>query len=169
MHLVVCQIWSPLSMQPLPKSINCDQTFLLRHTWVFSLVMRLYRPQYTDRVCCQSPSSCTSFLGMSLSNVTRMNHCISFNTAWPNFNCGFRSSLLRYIETSFSLARWDRCDKATPSSRKFHNNQAEADTLHIAEKECNSWAIEQMKRLFAMHKHVWASCDMQTCRWWQAD
>jgi len=37
--------------------------FLLRNTWIFSLVMRIYCPRYTDRVCCGSPSSCTSFLG----------------------------------------------------------------------------------------------------------
>ena len=92
-------LMTSLSMQPLAKSINCDQSVILRHTWVFSLVMRIYRPQYTDRVCCESSSSCTLFLGIWPLNVTRMNHCISFNTAWPEevpiFRCGLRSSLLR--------------------------------------------------------------------------
>ena len=37
-----------LSIQVLAKSIRCDQSFLLRYTWVFSLVMRITRPQYID-------------------------------------------------------------------------------------------------------------------------
>ena len=85
-----------LFMQALAKSSSCGQSFLLRSTWVFSLVMRIYRPQYTDRVWCGSPSTCTSFVGISLLNVTRMNHCISFNTAWPEgvpiFTSGLRLS-----------------------------------------------------------------------------
>jgi len=72
-----------LSIQAVAKSISCDQSFLLRYTWVFSIVMRLYRPQYIDRVWCGSPSSCTSFFDILLLNVTRMKHCKSFNTTWP--------------------------------------------------------------------------------------
>jgi len=72
-----------LFMQALTKSSSCDQSFLLRSTCVFSLVMRIYRPQYTDSVCWVLPSSCNSFLRMSPLNVTRMDHCISFNTTWP--------------------------------------------------------------------------------------
>ena len=72
-----------LFIQALAKISSCDQSFLLRSTCVFSLVMRIYRPQYTDSVCWVLPSSWTSFLRMSPLNVTRMNHCISFNTTWP--------------------------------------------------------------------------------------
>jgi len=46
----------------LPKSVSRDQSFLLSYAWVFSLVMRIYRPQYIDRVWRESPSSCNSFL-----------------------------------------------------------------------------------------------------------
>jgi hypothetical protein len=56
-NLITC-----LSMQALAKSISCDQSVLLRYTWVFSLVMRMYRPRYIYRVWRESPSSCTSFL-----------------------------------------------------------------------------------------------------------
>jgi len=90
-NLITC-----LSMQALAKSISCEQSFLLRYTWVFSLVKRIYLPQYIDRVWRRSPSSCTSFLEILLLNVTRMNHCRSFKTTWPEnvpiFTCGLRFS-----------------------------------------------------------------------------
>jgi len=72
-----------LIMQALAKSSSCDQSFLHGSTCVFSLVMRIYRTQYTDSVCWVLQSSCTSFLRISPLIVTRMNHCISFNTTWP--------------------------------------------------------------------------------------
>jgi len=90
-NLITC-----LSMQALAKSISCDQSFLLRYTWVFSLVMRMYRPQYIDRVWHESPISCTSFFDILLLNVTRIKHCRSFNTTWPEevpiFTCVLRFS-----------------------------------------------------------------------------
>jgi len=94
-YLVVCRIWWLLCLcsHLLSPSISIN-LFLLTYTWVFSLLMRIYRPQYTDRVCCESPSSCTSFLSTSLLNVVGMNHCIPFNTAWsevPIFTFGLRS------------------------------------------------------------------------------
>ena len=90
-NLITC-----LSMQALARSISRYQSFLLRYTWVSSLVMRIYRPQYIDRVWRGSPSSWKSFFGILLLNVTIMNHCIAFNTTWPEevpiFTCGLRSS-----------------------------------------------------------------------------
>jgi len=80
-----------LSMQALAKSSNCDQSFLLRSTWVFSLVIRIYRPQYTERVCCGSPSSCISFLGISMS---------------PEWNTASRLTLRDQKEFQSSLPVW---------------------------------------------------------------
>ena len=116
----------PLSMQPLAKSINCDQIFLLRNTWVFSLVMRIYRPQYTDRVCCDSPSSCSSFVTIEVDGDIL---CLLL----VEIVCATKQS--RHLEN-------------------INDNQAEAGTLHIVDKECNSWATELMNRQFAMHKQV---------------
>ena len=85
------------------KSNSCDQFYLLRCTLVFALGMRIYRPQKTDRVCCGSPSSCNSFLGMSILNITRMNHCFEFKTAWTGvaiFTSGLSLSLW-WMETYF--------------------------------------------------------------------
>jgi len=117
-HLGICQIWSLLCLcTHLPSPSIATNLFLHRYTWLFSLLMCIYRPQYTDRVWCESPSSCTSFLGISHLNVTRINSCISFNTAWPLVVWGHQY-WGRWRHT-LSLARWDsRYDEVTPSSGK---------------------------------------------------
>ena len=45
LNLITC-----LFMQALPNSIRYAKSVLLRSTWVFSLVMRIYRSQCIDRV-----------------------------------------------------------------------------------------------------------------------
>jgi hypothetical protein len=85
-----------LSMQARAKSISCDQAFMLGYTRVFSLVMRIYRPMYIERVWRGSQGSCTSLFGILLLNLTRMNDCMPFNTTCPEkvpiFICALRSS-----------------------------------------------------------------------------
>ena len=44
-YLITC-----LFMQAPAKFISSDQSFLLRYTQVFSLVMQIYSPNYIDRV-----------------------------------------------------------------------------------------------------------------------
>jgi len=70
-HLVACRIWwlfCLCSHFPSP-SVVTNLCCLL-----FSVIMRIYRPQYTDRVCCESPSSCTS---LSHGDVTVYFRCQS--------------------------------------------------------------------------------------------
>jgi len=66
--------------------------------------------QDTDRVCWGSPISCTSFLDISLLIVTRIKHCISFKTAWPE-ECQYRHLVWGYNR----WGRW-RCTLFAPQS-----------------------------------------------------
>ena len=85
-----------ITTQSMHHSLNPSLVtkLLLRYTSVISLVMRMYGPQYIDRVWRESPSSCIWFFDILHLNVTRMNHCRSFNTTWPEevpiFTCGLR-------------------------------------------------------------------------------
>jgi len=134
-HLGVYKTWSLVCLGiALAKSISCDQSFLLRYTWVFSLVMPIYRPQYIERVWCWSPSSCTSFFDILLLNLIRMNHCRSFKTTWseevPYFPVVWGPHSDRWRST-LSHARWRRMyDQATPPSGKTQWHADWVGTLH---------------------------------------
>jgi hypothetical protein len=93
-----------LSIQKPASCIRYDHSDLFNNTLTSSDLMRIYRPQYTDRVWRQSSSSCTSFFGISFLNVTRMNHYIWFRTTLREevtmFICGVGCSsrkMLTYL------------------------------------------------------------------------
>ena len=95
-QLGACKTWSLLCLCKHSLDALVETNFLLRNTWVFSLVIRMYWPQYIDRVWRESPSSFTSFFDILLLNITKINHCRSYKTTWPEevpiFTCGLRFS-----------------------------------------------------------------------------
>jgi len=98
-----------LFMQELANSIRNSQFILLRSTWVLLLLMRIYRPHCIDNVWCELRCLCTLSLGILSLNVTRMNHCVLFNSAWPEgasiftWGWGYHPSRGR---TSLFSSRW---------------------------------------------------------------
>ena len=83
-----------ITTQSMHHSLNPSLVtkLLLRYTSVISLVMRMYGPQYIDRVWRESPISCTSFIDiyswMSLEWTTEIH---SNHMAWrsPNLHLWF--------------------------------------------------------------------------------
>ena len=126
LNLIIC-----LFMQTLSNSIRYAQSFLLRSTLMFSLVMRTYRPQCIDSVCNESPRSCTLPFGILSLIVTRMNHCMSFNRVLEESGyhpCRGKPSLF--------LSRWG-CRNAEgtrkPTSWKHQWYVGWAGQLHTAD------------------------------------
>jgi hypothetical protein len=67
----VYKTWTIFCLCKQSLSPSVVTKLLLRHTSVFLLLMRFNHPQYTDRVCRGSPSTCTSFFDILLFNVTK--------------------------------------------------------------------------------------------------
>jgi hypothetical protein len=113
-----------LSILPLAKSIHCDQSFLLRHTWVFSLVMRIYIVHstltgYVVSLQVRALHSWVYHFWMSPEWTTLLRltlHDLK-NFQFSDAVWG-RQCWGRWIHI-LSLARWDsKCDEVTPSSGK---------------------------------------------------
>ena len=63
-HFGACRIWLLLCLSKLsPNLWAMTNLIYLDALEFFLLVMHTYHPQYTDRVCCELLSTCTSFLG----------------------------------------------------------------------------------------------------------